>query len=83
MLQPNLPQFMFELQQCQLLYISTPAIAELGPAQSHLVIDAIQSTNPSARNRRNIGPGDQTLVPKSRRSLVQNILQKPRNTGPS
>ena len=54
----NLPQFMFELQQCQLLYISTLAIAELGSAQSLLVIDAIQSTNPSAKNRRNIGPQD-------------------------
>ena len=74
---------MFVLQQFQLLYISTVAIAELGPAQSHLVIDAIQSTNPSAKNCRNIGPQDKTLVPKSRRSLVQNILQKPRNIGPS
>ena len=44
--------------KCQLLYISTLAIAKLGPAQSHLVIDAIQSANPPAKNRRNIGPPD-------------------------
>ena len=33
-LKPNLPQYMFELQHCQLLCISTQSLAELGLVQS-------------------------------------------------
>ena len=46
-----LPQTIFNLKLLEVVHISTPAIAELGPAQPQLVLESIKHTMVISRYR--------------------------------